>query len=284
VLGAASILGESPIWSEDESRLLWVDIDRGELHSFDPAARIDEFMQLPWPVGVVVPRSRGGWAVAAGSLFGLIDEWQGPVQVVAEVTGDTASVRMNDGKCDAAGRFWAGTMGLSAEAHAGALYRLDPDLRVHKMLEGVTISNGIDWSPDYRLMYYVDSATRRVDVCDYEIANGRIRNRRRFVSFPDEECEPDGLTVDARGHVWVAIWNGSAVRRFAPDGRPAGQINLPVSQVTSCTFGGPMLSDLYVTTATQDLPPDRLAREPDAGGIFRIRDVSVGRPSGRFAA
>jgi sugar lactone lactonase YvrE len=189
---------------------------------------------------------------------------------------------MNDGNCDSAGRFWAGTMGLNEEPGAGALYRLDPDLNVTKVLDAVTISNGIDWSLDDSLMYYVDSDTFCVDVFDFDPDAGAISNRRAFVSVSAADGLPDGLTVDSEGYVWVAFWGGSCVRRYAPDGSLDLVVSLPTRHVTSCAFGGAGLDELYITSATEGLTEADLAQEPHAGALFRCKPGVVGRPEHVF--
>jgi sugar lactone lactonase YvrE len=189
---------------------------------------------------------------------------------------------MNDGACDPAGRFWAGTMALDERPGAGALYRLDLDLTVHTMLTEVTISNGIDWSLDGRRMYYVDSPTGRIDVCDFDPGTGAITNRRPFVTVPAEAGIPDGITVDAAGFVWLALWGGAALRRYAPDGGLERTVNLPVSHPTSCAFGGPDLDELYVTSARRPLSSDERSRQPQAGGLLRLRPGVAGRVPNLF--
>jgi sugar lactone lactonase YvrE len=283
VVDARAALGEGPSWDARRGALLWVDIDGGRVHTFDPRTGAGHVRSLGEPVGFAIPRASGGLAIGMGSAFALLDDGATEPQIVADLPGNGTATRMNDGRCDSAGRLWAGTMGLDAEPGAGTLYRLDPDHRVHTMLEGVTISNGIDWSPDDRRMYYVDSATGRIDVFEFDAATGRIANPRPFVQIPEDDGEPDGLTVDADGHVWVAVWAASAVRRYAPDGTLVGELRLPVSLVTSCTFGGDDLRDLYVTTARYALTPQQLEAQPQAGGVFRARPGVRGRPATPFA-
>jgi sugar lactone lactonase YvrE len=219
-------------------------------------------------------------AVAGG--FARLDWDSGRVDMLATVEADRPQNRMNDGACDPAGRFWAGTMALDERPQAGALYRLDPDGTVHTMLAGVTISNGIDWSLDGRRMYYVDSPTRRIDVFDFDPGTGAIADRRPFVEIPAEAGIPDGITVDAAGFVWLALWGGAALHRYAPDGTRERTVPLPVSHPTSCAFGGPDLDELYVTSARRPLTPDERAHEPMAGGLLRVRPGVTGRPAHVF--
>ncbi|NUW39810.1 SMP-30/gluconolactonase/LRE family protein [Nonomuraea rhodomycinica] len=262
----SSRLGEGPRWDERTGTLLWVDIPQGLVRRLDPADGTHAAIGVGQPVGVAVPRAAGGLALAVRDGFALLDEpaWDRPatddpemvdglavvdgLEVVAPVTAaERPGNRMNDGACDRAGRFFAGTKAEDDTPGAGALYRLGPDHRAERVLDGVGISNGIAWSPDERLCYYVDTLTNRVDVFDYDPADGRLAGRRTFAEIT--RGKPDGITVDARGHVWVALWDGGAVLRLRPDGRLDLAVEIPVRNVTSCAFGGPGLTDLYVTTA-----------------------------------
>ena len=201
---------------------------------------------------------------------------------IADVAADAPSVRMNDGAVDPAGRFWAGTMDEDGREEGGTLYRLDPDGTVTPMVRAVTISNGVDWSPDGRTMYLADTPTGRVDAFDFDVAAGTIANRRPFAVIEPDDGTPDGLTVDADGGVWVALWGGGTVRRYAADGREDQRLSFPVSQVTKPAFGGPDLGELYVTSARDGLSSDDLAREPLAGSVFRLRPGVRGRAANRF--
>ena len=232
-------LGEGPIWDRGRGTLLFVDIPPGEVHEFDPASGIHRVFDVGQPIGALTPTVKGDWLIAARDGFIRLDPATGATRLVAGVEADRPANRMNDGYCDARGRYWAGTLSMTREREAGALYRLDPDLRVTRMLDRVTTSNGIDWSPDQRLMYYVDTGTRRIDLFDFDLAGGLISNRRAFVEIPEREGKPDGLIVDADGCVWLALWGGGAVRRYAPDGRLVETIALPVTHPTKCAFGGP---------------------------------------------
>jgi sugar lactone lactonase YvrE len=211
-----------------------------------------------------------------------MDLSSGAVEMIEEVEADKTDQRMNDGNCDAAGRFWAGTMAIDEHEGAGALYRLDPDGRVHTMVDRVSISNGIDWSEDGRLMYYIDSPTQSVDVFDFDLASGTIANRRSFVRIDPVDGTPDGLTLDAEGFVWVALWGGGAVRRYASDGTLDSIVTVAAPHVTSCAFGGRDLGDLYITTARIKLSDAERSSRPLAGGLFRTRPGVHGRPPHRF--
>ncbi|MFI6791418.1 SMP-30/gluconolactonase/LRE family protein [Nonomuraea sp. NPDC050383] len=240
----AARLGEGPRWDDGTETLLWVDIPAGLVHRLDPADDALESIDVGRPVGVALPRASGGLALAVRDGFAVHEG--GRLEVVAPVTAaEPPGNRMNDGACDRAGRFFAGTKAEDDTPGAGSLYRLDTDRSCARVLAGVTISNGIAWSPDERLLYYVDTATDQVDVFDYDPSSGEMANRRRFAGLP----QPDGITVDAAGHVWVALWGGASVVRLRPDGSTDLTVPVPAANVTSCAFGGPDLDVLYVTTA-----------------------------------
>ncbi|MDB5075992.1 MAG: putative Membrane Associated Protein [Chloroflexi bacterium] len=261
-------LGEGPVWHPSEHVLYWVDLMAGDVHRFDPASHEDTSISVGQPVGAVVPRMGGGMVLALRDGFGLLDSSGGAVRMIADTEADEPSNRMTDGKCDAIGRFWAGTLPLSEDSPAGTLYRLDRDGAVHAMVPGVTVSNGIDWSPDQKLMYYIDTPTRGVDVFDFDLDTCEIANRRRLITVQPEYGMPDGMTVDAEGYLWVAMWGGWAVRRYTPDGRLDRTISVEASQVTSVAFGGPDYTDLFITSAARGVSAAEAATQPHAGAIF----------------
>lgn len=279
VLAARAELAEGPVWDDRRQELVWVDIHRGHVHLWDPAGGREHRLDVGQPVGVAVPCADGGLAVAARDGFGLLDIASGRLRLVAAVEADRPTNRMNDGACDVAGRLWAGTMSLDERAGAGALYRLDPDYRVTRALDGLTIPNGIDWSPDGTTMYLVDSPTRRVWGFDFEASSGSLDAREVVIQLEPHAGLPDGMTVDAEGCLWVALWGGSAVRCYEPDGALRAVVAVPTALVTSCAFGGPDLADLYITTARRDAGRGDRA----AGSVFRARPGARGRPPHRFA-
>jgi len=275
-------LGEGPIWDDRRRRLLFVDIMRGHVHEFDPETGTDRVLDAGRPVGAVVLAERGDWILAAQDGFHRMDPETGRLETIAEIEADDPETRMNDGAVDARGRFWAGTMGMAGRAARGTLYRLDPGGFVHAMLSPVSISNGIDWSPDSSLMYYVDTPTRRLDVFDFDVEAGTISGRRAFVVLPGSAGWPDGLTVDADGGVWLALWQGGAVHRYTPDGEIDRVIPVPASLATKPAFGGAGLDDLYVTSAWIELDAAGRRAEPAAGGLFREQPGVRGRAANRF--
>jgi sugar lactone lactonase YvrE len=253
------------------------------VHSLDVESRETETIEVGQAVGALAVRESGGLVLAVRDGFALLDRGEAEPRVIAAFELDEPRTRMNDGKCDPAGRFWAGTMDEEEREPLGSLYRLDVDGTVSRMLGGLVISNGLGWSPERSTMYHVDSPTRRVDAFDFDLRTGAIANRRTVFSFEPGAGDPDGMSVDAEGFLWVALWGGSAVRRFSPGGTLDAVVEIPASQVTSCTFGGPELDELYVTTARRGLGPDGLVSEAAAGGVFRARPGVTGQPSHRFA-
>lgn len=277
-------LGEGPVWDDARQRLLFVDILRGEIHEFDPVSRNDRVVRVGQTVGAAACTTDGDWVAAAGHAFVRVHHGTGEVTTLAMVeTG--RETRLNDGAVDPSGRFWAGTMSLKRQHGQGTLYRLDADgARVTAMLAPVTTSNGIDWSLDATRMYYVDTRTRRVDVFDFDNARGTIAKQRTLVDLNDGEGagSPDGLIVDAEGFIWVALYGGAGLCRYDPDGRLERRVTLPVTYTTKCAFGGRNLDELYVTSAWRPLTAGERAREPHAGGVFRLMPGVRGKPAHRF--
>ena len=275
VLDARAELGEAPVWDAEAGVLVWVDITAGVIHWTDPTTGRDETIDVGRSVGAAVPAADGRLAIATDDGFWSVDPPTGVIETIALIDASPGAV-MNDGKTDPAGRFWAGTKDGEGRRQLGSLYRLDPDRMVTEVVRGVTISNGLGWSPDGRTMYYIDSATYGIDAFDTDPESGSISQRRRLVDLPREWGLPDGMTVDEEGFLWVAFWTGSAVRRLDAAGVLVSTIGFPVSLVTSCAFGGGRLDELYVTTARASLSDDELRARPGAGGIFRLRPGTRG--------
>jgi sugar lactone lactonase YvrE len=263
-------LGEGPCWDPVSGSLYWVDAPAGLVHCLDGDGRHESF-DAGQPVGAVVTREGGGLVLAAGDGFLALDQASGTVSPLATAEPGKPGNHMNDGACDRAGRFYAGSMAEDELPGQGALYRLDPDRSVTQLLTGVGISNGIGWSPDDQLMYYVDSLAYRVDIFDYDQATGEISGRRALASLGEGAVVPDGLAVDADGNVWVAVWGGGVLRRYSPAGQLTGEVPLPAAHVTSCAFGGPELEQLYITTAAG---PGSLA-----GALFTCPAGAAGLPT-----
>jgi sugar lactone lactonase YvrE len=280
---AHAALGEGPVWDDRENCLWWVDILGEAIHRTDPSSRRDEVVPIGQYVGAVALRASGGLVAAVRDGFVAVDPASGRLDLLAPVEVHDPATRMNDGKVDPAGRFWAGTMGVDPRPGAGTLYRLDADLRVTAVLPGTTISNGLDWSLDGRTMYYIDTPTRRVDRFAFDSASGALAGRAPAVAIREGAGGPDGMTVDAEGYLWVALWDGWAVERYSPDGRLDRRVEVPAQQASSCAFGGPDLDMLFITTAQEGFPPGGLPDQPHAGGVFVCRPGVRGRAPFRFA-
>jgi sugar lactone lactonase YvrE len=269
--------GEGPVWWDGWGGLRYVDMLAGDVHSVDVASGHVTSLHVSDVVAAIRPRVQGGMVAAVERGFALLDD-DGSVRELGELWSD-ASVRMNEGGCDPDGRFYCGSMADDMRTGAGSLYRLDADNSVSVVLEEVTISNGLAWSPDRSRAYYVDSPTQRVDVFAYSAEQGLVE-RRPFVHIADALGMPDGIAVDAQGSVWVALWGGGAVLRYAADGSLDGRIELPVSQVTACAFGGTELDELYITTSRVSVPE---GEQPQAGAVFRSRPGVRGQPALPYA-
>ena len=282
---ARCTLGEGPVWDVRSGRLLWVDIEGRGIHWFRPGDGVSGRWRVEQRTGAVWPRAAGGLVAADELGFAWLelpegaDGGTGPLvrHGIADLLADDPALRMNDGAVDPAGRFWAGTIRGGGEPDRAALYRLDPDLRVTTALDPVTVSNGIDWSPDGTTMYYTDTPTQRIDAFAYDVATGTATARRTFAVIDDADGFPDGLIVDAEGGVWLALWGTGEVRRYGPDGAITHRLRLPTDLASKPAFGGPDLGDLYVTSARTALVPPALARQPIAGGLFVTRPGPVGR-------
>jgi sugar lactone lactonase YvrE len=268
VVAPGARLGEGPVWDARSGRLVWIDVLAKRIFLTDVGTGTSDVIDVPWHVGAVVPRAAGGFVAALQDGFWVVGV--GPAYPLVQVPEARPELRFNDGKCDPAGRFWAGTMAYDETPGAGALYRLGPDARATLVLRGVTISNGLAWSADGSTMYYIDSSTRRIDAFSFTLSTGDIRERRPIVDIPFDTGVPDGMTIDADGGLWVALWGGAAIHRYA-DGRLDRVIPLPVSQPTSCTFGGPDLDELFVTSAAEGLSAEERSAQPLAGAVFRLR-------------
>jgi len=276
-------LAESPVWDVRRQVLLWVDILAGHVHSFDPRTSGHSWFAVGTPVGAIGLTTAGGLVLALLDGFAVADVNGEHLNRLPGLVTDAGAVRFNDGKPDPWGGFCAGTMQWRDGGTPGCLYRLSPDGHVTELVRGVAISNGLDWSDDRRSFYYVDSPTGGIDLFDTDPHTGALSNRRRFVDIPAPAGSPDGLTIDADGGVWVALWGGGELRRYLPDGRLATVVRVPAGQVSSAAFGGPDLDVLYVTTAREELSVADLNAQPHAGDIFCCTPGVTGRAPFRFA-
>ncbi|GAA3396575.1 SMP-30/gluconolactonase/LRE family protein [Cryptosporangium minutisporangium] len=266
VTDACAEHGEGPVWDTGNGVLRFVDMLVGAVLTFDPVTGELTKRVVADVAAALRPRRAGGWVLATQRGFALLGR-DGLDAPDAEPTWIEAftdkSIRMNDGGCDAQGRFYCGTMAYSQEPGRGTLYRLDPDRSVHEVLTDLTVSNGLSWTQDGARAYFVDSPTKRVDVFDADPATGTLHNRRPFARIDDGT--PDGLTIDADGGVWVALYGAGTVHRYDPHGTLDLVVEVPVSQPTSCAF---VDRDLYITTTRENLPE---GAEPQAGALFHVR-------------
>ena len=268
--------GEGPVWSQRWGGVRWVDMLAGDVLSLTRDGIVGR-VHVGEVAAALRPRRQGGAVIGVERGFALEDA-DGSVTALPEVWAD-GGMRMNDGACDPDGRFYCGSMAYDRRRGGGTLYRLDPDGSVTSVLDGVTISNGLDWSPDGDRAYYNDTATQQVDVFDYDRDAG-LSGRRPFVAIPEDLGWPDGLTVDAEGGVWVALNRGGAVHRYAPDGTLDEVVELPTPWVTACTLGGERLDELFITTTREKVPP---GEDPLAGSLFRAEVGVAGQPVREFA-
>jgi sugar lactone lactonase YvrE len=295
-IDAKDKIGESPAWDRAQQRLLWSDMEKGLVHE----ARADgkggwtetRSFTLDAPIAATIPRSRGGLVLAAGIDVLLMDD-RGQVTPLARLDVDALRFRFNDAKCDGAGRLWAGTLSRDFAAGAAALYRIDPDGAITTALEGLTLANGLDWSPDGSTFYLVDSLTRSLDAFDFDIASGSLSNRRRIVTLPFGEGGPNGLAVDNEGAIWLAVTGSGSVHRYAPDGRLLARVFIGTPGATSCAFGGGDGGELFITSLGRRMPdvaqtigitPAMMENAgPEAGALFVCRPGVAGPAARPFA-
>jgi sugar lactone lactonase YvrE len=277
-------LGEGPVWSRVERTLYWVDILGRKIHRFYPATGHDDIFDVPWPVTLLAFRAGGGFVAATSNRLAFWDPRSQEFNFVANLEADKPDIRFNDGAVDPGGRLWVGTMNEKDNMSPdGVLYRLGRDLIVRKMAAGFTVSNGMGWSPDHKIMYFTDTMRRVILAYDYDSASGAIEHGRPFVHIPEQEGLPDGMAVDSEGCVWSAHWGGWRVTRYDPTGKVEQVIKMPVPNATSCAFGGDNLDELYITTAWSGLSEKERQDCPAAGDLFRLKLNIKGMAASEFA-
>lgn len=279
----SAFLAEGPHWDADKAELIWVDILAPALMTSDVVSGTATVTALDDIVGVAVPRRKGGYLLATKNGIKTFDPATGETQLCADPEADRPANRFNDGKCDAAGRFFVGSLALNATPGSGALWRVDADGSAHLMEDGLHVSNGLGWSPDGTIFYFTDSGARVIYAYDVDPAEGTLHNRRAFTTVAEAAGTPDGLTVDAEGFVWSAHWDGWCVTRYDPDGAVDRVIDLPVPRPTSVAFGGPDLSTLFVTSARIRLSAEQLNSAPLSGSVFAVATNIKGLPEHKFA-
>lgn len=286
-IDAKATLGEGSLWNPKAGVLHWVDINKGEVHTYNPSTKEDKFIVIGQMVGALGIRKSGGLVVALHHGFAFLDLETQKLTPIANPEKEIPTNRMNDGKVCPAGRFYAGTIDTKdAEKNKASFYVLNADHSVRKLFGDVTISNGLIWSPDNKTMYYIDSPLRTIDAFDYDINTGDLSNRRTIISVPPGDDVPDGMTIDADGNLWVAHWGATPgkVTQWNPNTKQLIRtIEVPTSHVTSVSFGGPDLEDLYITSAREGLSEEQLASQPHAGALFVCRPGVKGLPPNEFA-
>ena len=280
VLDVKAQLGEGPIWNHELNQLYWIDIEKRNLYIFTP--KVEGLRSYPTKerIGTVVPIEKGGALVALQNGIFSMDLATGDMTLLSNPLDSVHNIRFNDGKCDPVGRFWVGTMDLDSKKGAASLFMMNDQHQVKKMLDHVTISNGVIWSLDQKTMYYIDTPTRQIKAFDYDVATGNISSPNVVVTVPEGEGSPDGMTIDEEGKLWVGLWGGAAVARFDPDtGELMQKIEVPAINVTACAFGGDLLDNLYITTASVDMNDEQKKKYPNAGGLFAVKPGVKGVPA-----
>jgi sugar lactone lactonase YvrE len=278
---AKATLGEGPAWDAKSQTLYWVDILEKRIYAGSQVvAQLEEF------IGCLAPRPNGNLLLAlsdgAGSSSFVDLQPDTARQSVLAAVHESAANRFNDGKCDPAGRFLAGTMAMNESDPTGALYSFDGK-RVVKLFGGATISNGLTWSPDYKTLYYIDTPTRKVQAFDYDPVIGQVANPRAAIQIPASLGWADGMTSDADGNLWIAMWGGAQVTKWNPQtGRLLEQIPMPALQTSSCAFGGKDMNELYVTSARKGMNTAELKKYPLSGGLFKVKTKVTGTPTFEF--
>ena len=277
-------LGEGPVWDVKRKVICWVDILNGIIHEYSPEQNTHKRIPVHQMIGSFAVCTNGNFIAAIQNGFAFINRETGEIKMITDPEDHLPNNRFNEGKCDPAGRFWAGTMSLSEDAGAGNVYTIHNDLEAVKKIENVTISNGMAWSADHQTFYYIDTPTLEIVSYDYEKATGHISNKKMIIKIDKKDGFPDGMTIDNEGMLWIAHWDGWQVTRWNPgSGEKLFSIQLPAAKITSCTFGGDNLDDLYITSAKAGLTEDELIKQPLAGSLFVIHNCGFkGMPAVEF--
>ncbi|MDR8390954.1 SMP-30/gluconolactonase/LRE family protein [Aliifodinibius sp. S!AR15-10] len=276
-------LGECPVWDVEKELLYWVDILSGELYCYDPKKEENSVYQIDEHVGSLALRKKGGAVLALKSGFALYDFGKQKITHLTDPIAHLPNQRFNDGKCDPQGCFWAGTLSYDVQPGVGSLFCLNQNFTVSKKLGKLTIPNGMAWDTDPSTFYFIDSPDRTIYSFDFDEKTGEVSKRSEVFELDEEDAVPDGMTMDTEGKLWVALYNGYKVLRIDPDnGDIMHQVLLPVPQVTSCTFGGPEMNELYITTAREHMTDKDIEEFPLSGSLFKVTLPYKGTPPARF--
>ncbi|MDX1639956.1 MAG: SMP-30/gluconolactonase/LRE family protein [Balneolaceae bacterium] len=277
-------LAECPVWDDEHQLLYWVDIEGGKVYRYNPATSKNEAFDIGEHVGSIALRKQGGLVMALKTGFAFYELEKQTLTHIADPESHLPNHRFNDGKCDPNGRFWAGTLSYDQQEGVGSLYCLNSNLSVDTKLRRLTIPNGMAWNDAGDTFYFIDSPDRTIYSFDFDQKTGTLQNRTEIFRLNDRKGLPDGMTIDREGKLWVAIYDGFGVIRVDPEtGDILHQIELPVPQVTSCTFGGPEFDELYITSAREHMTDEDVEKHPLSGSIFRARVPSAGTPVNRFS-
>ncbi|MGJ3244555.1 MAG: SMP-30/gluconolactonase/LRE family protein [Elainellaceae cyanobacterium] len=280
VLTARARLGEGPIWDDHARVLYWVDIYNHRVHQFNPQTGGDRIWDVGEVVGAIALTHSDRLIMVQRKQIAFLELSTGHITPVTRLEEHLPDNRFNDGKCDAAGRFWFGSM--CHEGKQGSLYRYDPDGSLHTMATGLGISNGLGWSPDHQVFYLTDSREQTIFAYDFDLESGAIMNPRPVIDLSSETFAPDGLTIDADGCIWSAMWDGWCVIRFTPTGKEIERIEMPVQRPTSCTFGGENWQNLYITSASVGLSEVEIQQSFYSGDLFCVNGSTRGMLANRF--
>jgi sugar lactone lactonase YvrE len=283
VLKTDAKLGEGPVWDGEKKVLYWVDILSGKLFEYNPKMGYNKEFNIGEHTGAAVIRKRGGLVLAMKSGFAFFHPTTGKTEKIADPEPHLPGNRFNDGKCDPAGRFWAGTMAYDMAKGNGSLYCLHPHLTIERKLTGISISNGLAWNKSADTLYFIDTLTHQLTAFNYDIKTGNIMNKRVVAEFDKNLGYPDGMAMDEKNKLWVAFYNGSKVIRINPEGGEISAIvSLPVPKPTSCAFGGENLDELYITTCREHMSPEEIEQAPLSGSLFKVSLPVKGLPVGLF--
>lgn len=265
-----SQLGEGAFWNHQTQELFWVDIEGKKLHIYNPSSKLNKTLVMPSRIGTVVPKDQDNAVVALEDGIYLVNTETSEITLFSDVESDKPYNRFNDGKCDPKGRFWVGSMSYDTKTKSAALYMLNPTGTIEKKQDSVTISNGIVWTKDKKIMYYIDTPLKNIRAFDYNNETGEISNERVAVVIADSLGFPDGMTIDENDNLWVGLWNGNGVGHFNPkSGKLIQKIQVPAQNVTSCAFGGKNLDTLFITTANLGMTEENIPLYPKAGSVFK---------------
>lgn len=283
ILSQYAVLGECPVWDDRQNFLYWVDILSGNLFRYDPKTQKNHVYDIGEHIGSFALCEDERAILALKSGFALFDFQSTRIERIVNPESHHSGNRFNDGKCDPSGRFWAGTLSYKLEKGAGNVYAMNANREVNTKLENLTIPNGMAWDTDCDTFYFIDSPDRKIYQFDYDRTTAKISNQEVLFEFKSTAALPDGMTIDTDGHLWVALYNGFKVVRIDPKkSRIVFEVELPVPQVTSCTFGGDQLNELYITTAREHMTEEDIEKYPLSGALFKAVVPFRGLRTDRF--